>query len=97
MCSLRFCTKNRVDVEGVHRLNEHTDAVAEHLAQSLVHLPGVALGPNRVAKLALYHREGRLYVASHVVVLHEGQSVVHEVVVHLRPYWFKDSPFGGCA
>lgn len=65
--------------------------MAEHLAQSLVHLPGITLGPNRVSELTLYHRERRLDVASHVVVLHEVQAVVHEVVVGAN--WFAQDPF----
>jgi hypothetical protein len=34
-----------MDVEGVHRLYEYANVVRQHLAQRLVYLPGIALGP----------------------------------------------------
>ena len=67
----------------VDGLRQTTDVVAKHLAQHLVDLAGVELAPQRVAKIALYHRERRLGVRAHVIVLHEVQAVVHEAVVHL--------------
>ena len=46
----------------VHRMNENHKVVAEKLHQDFVDLPGVRLGSNRVAELALDHTEDRLDV-----------------------------------
>ena len=46
---LKSLPENRLDVQGVYRLYEHTDVVTEHLPQSFVNLSVIALGLNRVA------------------------------------------------
>src|SRR5215212_5858788 len=90
-CSRDVCTKNRVDIQGVHCLYEHADVVRQNLAECFVNLPGIALGTQGAPELSLYHAEGRFYIASLMVVLHEGFTLVHEQVVHLRPR----TSFGG--
>jgi hypothetical protein len=46
-----YVAEDRVDVEGVHRLYEHADVVRQHLAQSLVNLPGVTLASQGASEL----------------------------------------------
>jgi hypothetical protein len=66
-------------------LNKATDVVAENLAQRFVYLRRLALAPQTVAELRLYHAKGRLDVRALVVVLHELFRVVRVEVKHGLP------------
>jgi len=43
--------KSWLDIECVDRMNQHANVVAEYLAQSLVYLSGITLGPNSISEL----------------------------------------------
>ena len=66
-------------------LDQHTQIMAEHLAQHFVELPDIALAPYRIAKLRLDHAEGRLNIGPLVVMGSKLLSIIHEVVIHFRP------------
>jgi hypothetical protein len=44
----------------MNRLNQHTEIMAQHLAEDLVHLATIALAPHGIPQLCLDHAEGRL-------------------------------------
>ena len=49
-------------------LNQHTQIVAEHLAEYLVELPNIALAPDGIAELRLDHTKGRFYIGALVIM-----------------------------
>ena len=62
-----FC-KLRLNAQFMNRLNEHTEIMAEYLAQYLIQLPDIALAPCGVAKLPLDHAESRLDIRPLVIM-----------------------------
>jgi len=60
----------------MHGLNQHTEVVAERLAQYLVQLPNITLTPYCVPKLRLDHAKGRLNIRPDTVG--ELQSMVFQ-------------------
>src|SRR5438093_4281955 len=77
--------KNRGDAQLVHLVDQDHEVMAQHLGQRLVDLGGLALAPERVAKLPLDHAERGLDVRSLVVVGQELVAAVHEIAEHLFP------------
>ena len=58
----RLCTKLRLYPQLVHRLDQHTEIMAEYLTEHLIELPDIAFTPYRVPALRLDHAPGRLDV-----------------------------------
>jgi hypothetical protein len=62
MGSLGDFPELRLNIQLIHALNQATDIVAQHFAQSLVDLRFLALTSQSVAELRLDHTEGRFNV-----------------------------------
>ena len=62
-----FC-KLRLYAQFMNRLNEHTEIMAEYLAQYLIQLSDIAFTPYRITKFGLDHAKGRLDVGPLMVM-----------------------------